>query len=422
MSPSSVSVRSAVHIAFERAPTWSLRPLIRDQPFGRPFDTFADHVLLTGYRDAVKARRRSNWWSTRILLAPAVRDDLDSDGVALVTDLLTSRTLPTGLDDFAAAASRVASRLPAQVVPTDRIDPRTGSVVFELRPGQEHIGAVCSMYRSFATNLRLAVERAGGRIEGARVLDVGTGSGYLPFALAGAGAREAVGLDVAVTTEAPQERAAVRSVLAGDRAAAVTLVEGDVHALPFEDASFDAVCSGSAVEHFEHARLAMREMARVLRPGGITYHGVDPWFGIHGGHALCTLDFPWGHVRLSESDLVDYLHRLRPHEAEEGVETYRRYFQRPPLTVAESRAAWIEAGFRLVEWRVLPTRTRDPHRAMLDRRVLRDARSAHPSVSRHDLLAVGYTVLALREPARPRSGAPLALDRDGDPRAERVPR
>jgi SAM-dependent methyltransferase len=45
-------------------------------------------------------------------------------------------------------------------------------------------------------------------------------------------------------------------------------VAADITALPFDDASFDAVLCSHVLEHVEDDRAAMAELARVLRPGG----------------------------------------------------------------------------------------------------------------------------------------------------------
>lgn len=47
-----------------------------------------------------------------------------------------------------------------------------------------------------------------------------------------------------------------------------TFMEGDLEALPFEDARFDAVLCGLALVHLPKLDKAMAEFARVLRPGG----------------------------------------------------------------------------------------------------------------------------------------------------------
>jgi SAM-dependent methyltransferase len=49
---------------------------------------------------------------------------------------------------------------------------------------------------------------------------------------------------------------------------------GDVRALPFRDASFDAIYSMGTIEHFEETERAVEEMARVLKPGGRAIVGV----------------------------------------------------------------------------------------------------------------------------------------------------
>jgi SAM-dependent methyltransferase len=48
----------------------------------------------------------------------------------------------------------------------------------------------------------------------------------------------------------------------------------DIRALPFGDASFDAVYSMGTIEHFRDSQRAVAEMVRVLRPGGCAIIGV----------------------------------------------------------------------------------------------------------------------------------------------------
>ena len=93
---------------------------------------------------------------------------------------------------------------------------------------------------------------------GDRVLDACCGTGDLAVAARAAGAGRVVGLDF---SERMLERAR-------RKAPELEWVQGDVLALPFEDASFDSVVVGFGVRNVEDLEAAVRELRRVLRPGG----------------------------------------------------------------------------------------------------------------------------------------------------------
>lgn len=97
---------------------------------------------------------------------------------------------------------------------------------------------------------------------GLKVVDVGTGSGALLPLLAGSGA-EVVAVDHSV---ALLERARRRCRDAG--VAGVCFQQADVRDLPFADASFDAAYSSMVLHHLPRPAAAIRELARVVRPGG----------------------------------------------------------------------------------------------------------------------------------------------------------
>ncbi len=90
-----------------------------------------------------------------------------------------------------------------------------------------------------------------------RILDAGCGTGRNVVALAGYGA--AFGLDLSEDALALCRRRGARAV------------RGSVLALPFQDARFSLVTSFDVLYHrwVEDDRSAVRELARVLRPGGL---------------------------------------------------------------------------------------------------------------------------------------------------------
>jgi len=97
-------------------------------------------------------------------------------------------------------------------------------------------------------------------VAGRRVLDAGCGVGYGTRILAEAGATHVVGID-----RSHEAIAAARTRLGSG----ADLVVGDLHDLPYDAGSFDAVVCFEAIEHVEDPERALDEFKRVLRADGI---------------------------------------------------------------------------------------------------------------------------------------------------------
>ena len=96
----------------------------------------------------------------------------------------------------------------------------------------------------------------------AEVLDLACGPGYLAIALAKLGRFRLTGLDVSASFL----RIAAREANAAN--VPLSLQKGDAAAMPFADASFDAVMCRAAFKNFSQPARAIAEMYRVLRPSG----------------------------------------------------------------------------------------------------------------------------------------------------------
>lgn len=100
-------------------------------------------------------------------------------------------------------------------------------------------------------------------VEGARVLDGACGSAFGTRMLSARGAALATGLDVSFDSLLEAARNGGTS--------GVKLCAGDVSRLPMAHGSCDVVVSFETIEHTRRYEEAVREYARVLRPGGVLY-------------------------------------------------------------------------------------------------------------------------------------------------------
>lgn len=99
---------------------------------------------------------------------------------------------------------------------------------------------------------------------GAQVLEIGCGTGFMAIALSQRGLR-VHGIDSA---EAMIDLARQNAVGFGTAPAMLSFEVGDVYSLPYEDASFDLLIAIGVLPWLDRAELAVREMARVTKPGG----------------------------------------------------------------------------------------------------------------------------------------------------------
>jgi demethylmenaquinone methyltransferase/2-methoxy-6-polyprenyl-1,4-benzoquinol methylase len=103
--------------------------------------------------------------------------------------------------------------------------------------------------------------RMAGVQPGTRALDLACGTGDIAFALAGRGA-QVTGLDITyrMLQLATQKRSA---------GSPVAFLAGDMTALPFAGGSFDVVTTGYGLRNVPRLDVALSEIHRVLRPGGL---------------------------------------------------------------------------------------------------------------------------------------------------------
>lgn len=161
---------------------------------------------------------------------------------------------------------------------------------------------------SFSDNIeRPAIEQLIGELAGARVLDLGCGSGTYSLSFAEKES-EVVGLDLSPTMiSLAQERARQLGVEVDFRVADIR------EPLPFNDAGFDIVFTGTALHYVENIEAFMREAARLMKPtarlvasvlhpmstarfplaDSADVEGLDAWEGWYFGSPHRSIETPW---------------------------------------------------------------------------------------------------------------------------------
>ncbi|MEK6287080.1 MAG: methyltransferase domain-containing protein [Acidobacteriota bacterium] len=161
---------------------------------------------------------------------------------------------------------------------------------------------------SFSDNIeRPAIKQLIGDITGARLLDLGCGSGTYSLWFAELGA-QVVGLDISQTMiSLAQAKASERGLKPDFRVADIR------EALPFPEAEFDMVFTGTSLHYVGDIDAMMKQVARVMKPGALLVasvlhpmstalfpsseseevEGPNPWEGWYFGSPIRTIETPW---------------------------------------------------------------------------------------------------------------------------------
>jgi len=172
-------------------------------------------------------------------------------------------------------------------------------------------------------------------VRGQRVLDIGCGAGGKPAFYATLDPAALVALDVSEKNIA-QARAFARAERLDER---ICFVTAGAERLPFAGGSFDVVTATDTFEHFAGPLEALREMARVLRPGGHIVFYFTPFRSPLGSHVYDAIRTPWCHLLVPEHVLFAAIEKA--YEKEE-----RRRGAEDPTAAARRRAAAARAYYR----------------------------------------------------------------------------
>ena len=247
----------------------------------------------------------------------------------------------------------------------------------------------------------IVVEHLGrlARVESSKILDFGCGEGVMAKGVARV-AREVHGVDLSPQFWRLEQRVAEAIGEPNGLPAVDLRVVDALKPLPYPDGAFDAAFAWSVFEHVDDVPRALREIHRVLRPGGAFFLTINPlYYSARGDHLWNVLDEPWIHLRLSQEELLERV-RSATLSAEMGEGNTRIFQGTDPetfrqglficleslnkITVGQLARDVRDAGFTIVFQETKQTLPHEPPADLLER------------YSRDDLMTDEVTMLMSR--------------------------
>ncbi len=156
--------------------------------------------------------------------------------------------------------------------PAARVVPDAGSKLSKKEQVADMFNNIAGKYDFLNHFLSLGIDKGWrkkaiaeiAKVQPKTILDVATGTGDLAIAASKLNPEKIIGIDIAAQMlDVGRQKLKEKGL---DEL--ITMQVGDSEALPFADNSFDAITCAYGVRNFEHLEEGLKEMCRVMRPGG----------------------------------------------------------------------------------------------------------------------------------------------------------
>lgn len=191
------------------------------------------------------------------------------------------------------------------------------------------------------------LERKGVPVKGASIIEIGCAEGGNLCAMAERGAKELVGTDIAEVRL--QSARSIAEVLGMD----ITYSSNDIiyeeQPENWQD-HFDLALLRDVIEHLDDAETALRNVRKLLKPGGTLYVTFPPWYSPFGGHQQLLMNKP---------GKIPFMHFLPKPLFEKAIKSGRpddvvevRRLREIRMTTTKFRHAATNAGFTIADERL----------------------------------------------------------------------
>ena len=202
-----------------------------------------------------------------------------------------------------------------------------------------------------------------GALKNTEVLEIGCGDGLNTILLGLRGAKRAVGIDLDLRLNRQDERGESVRRLSSEVLEAlgvgkslyesldilpVKLLAMDASRMEFPDDGFDLAFSRSVLEHIQPIDKLFSEIRRVVRPQGMIYHEIDPFYWLRGCHKRGLVDIPWAHARLAPDEFHRFVLETEGERTADKRLSRLRTLNR--LTLRDWKMIMEKSPFEIVDW------------------------------------------------------------------------
>jgi SAM-dependent methyltransferase len=190
-----------------------------------------------------------------------------------------------------------------------------------------------------------------GDVVGKRVLDLGCALGGRSLAIAGAGARQVVGIDIDIGKIRRARREAERRGLGS-----ATFAVQDAHDPGLLSDCFDVVLMLDVAEHVDDLTRVLVGAARLVAHGGRILVAFPPYRSPWGAHLFVHLPVPWVHLLFDDADVLDLWRKIHLECTARGGAAVSGSRARAIIDAARTTELWDLNGLTIEEFE---TRVRD---------------------------------------------------------------
>jgi 2-polyprenyl-3-methyl-5-hydroxy-6-metoxy-1,4-benzoquinol methylase len=255
---------------------------------------------------------------------------------------------PAAASSARARARRLRARLSAGTAAAgaDEPPPAVAAEPAPVDPAErwfrEHYGEAADKTLAF-------LAEGGISMNGKVVADIGSGDGIIDLALVHRGGpRRLVGYDLRCTNREILAEQAGRYGVATELPAELEFEASQASGVPADDDAFDIVVTWSAFEHISDPVGVATEIRRVLRPGGVLFVQLWPFYRSgRGSHLWDWFAEPFHHLLEHEDDIVERMLALDVHAPDFTSYMAQEFRRLNRITIEELHRSLLAGGFRV---------------------------------------------------------------------------